>query len=64
MPEIEAGELIAVPASGAYHLSMSSNYNGAYRPAVLWLEDGTAHIIQRRETSEDLVRRDMSLPEK
>ena len=35
------GELIAIPVAGAYHLSMSSNYNGARRPAVLWLEEGT-----------------------
>ncbi|HXQ38120.1 MAG TPA: diaminopimelate decarboxylase, partial [Anaerolineales bacterium] len=39
MPKIEEGELIAIPAAGAYHLSMSSNYNGARRPAVLWLEE-------------------------
>ena len=42
MPKIEVGELIAIPASGAYHLSMSSNYNGSRKPAVLWLENGTA----------------------
>ena len=41
MPQIEEGELIAIPVSGAYHLSMSSNYNGARRPAVLWLEEGS-----------------------
>ncbi|MBI5945691.1 MAG: diaminopimelate decarboxylase [Chloroflexi bacterium] len=58
MPEIEVGELIAVPASGAYQLSMSSNYNGARKPAVLWLEAGQARIIQRREAVADLMRRD------
>ena len=42
MPEIKEGELIAVPMSGAYQLSMSSNYNGARRPAVVWLEEGKA----------------------
>ena len=61
MPKIEVGELIAIPASGAYHLSMSSNYNGSRKPAVLWLEAGQAHVIQRRETIEDLLRRDQSL---
>ncbi len=35
MPEIEVGELLAIPASGAYQLSMSSNYNGARKSAVL-----------------------------
>lgn len=58
MPNIADGELIAVPMSGAYQLSMSSNYNGARRPAVLWLEGGQAKLIQRRETTDDLLRRD------
>jgi diaminopimelate decarboxylase len=58
MPVIEVGELLAIPASGAYHLSMSSNYNGSRKPAVLWLENGAAKLIQRRETLEDLMRRD------
>jgi diaminopimelate decarboxylase len=62
MPKVEVGELLAVPMSGAYHLSMSSNYNGARRPAVLWLEDGKARLIQRRETITDLLQRDFKLP--
>lgn len=61
MPELEVGELIAVPVSGAYQLSMSSNYNGARRPAVLWLEKAGARLIVRRETVDDLVQRDLSL---
>jgi diaminopimelate decarboxylase len=62
MPEVEPGEFIAIPVSGAYHLSMGSNYNGARKPAVLWLDQLGAHIIQRRETLDDLIRRDASLP--
>ncbi len=62
LPKVETGELIAVPVSGAYHLSMSSNYNGARKPAVLWLDKGKAHLIQRRETTQDLLRRDLALP--
>jgi diaminopimelate decarboxylase len=61
MPLIVEGELIAIPASGAYQLSMSSNYNGARRPAVVWLEQGRAQLIVRRETLEDLSQRDLSL---
>jgi diaminopimelate decarboxylase len=61
MPKVEEGELIAVPVSGAYHLSMSSNYNGARRPAVLWLEEGKASLIVRRETTEDLLQRESRL---
>ncbi len=59
MPDVQEGELIAVPVSGAYHLSMSSNYNGARRPAVVWLEQGRARLIVQRETVEDLSRRDL-----
>ena len=61
MPDVKEGELIAIPMAGAYHLSMSSNYNGARRPAVLWLEEGNARLIVRREMEEDLLRRDLGL---
>ncbi len=61
MPRIEQGELIAIPVSGAYQLSMSSNYNGALRPAVLWLEEGRSRLIQRRQTIDDLLSRDLDL---
>jgi diaminopimelate decarboxylase len=61
MPKVQEGELIAIPMSGAYHLSMSSNYNGARRPAVVWLENGRTQLIQRRETVDDLIRRDIGL---
>lgn len=61
MPKIEEGELIAIPASGAYHLSMSSNYNGSRKPAVLWLEKDQVKLITRRETIEDLLKRDFNL---
>ncbi len=63
MPQVQPGEFIAVPVSGAYHLALGSNYNGALRPAVLWLAGGRAHIIQRRETAADLLARDLRLPE-
>ena len=61
MPKVEEGEFIAIPAAGAYHLSMSSNYNGARRPAVLWLEQGKVKEIIRRETTDDLLSRDVGL---
>jgi diaminopimelate decarboxylase len=61
MPKLEVGDLVAIPASGAYHLSMSSNYNGSRKPAVLLLEEGQTRMIQRRETIEDLLRRDSGL---
>jgi diaminopimelate decarboxylase len=40
---------------------MQSNYNGARRPAVIWLERGEAILIQRRETLVDLLARDVDL---
>jgi len=55
---VEENELIAIPVSGAYHLSMASNYNGACRPAVVLLENGQARLIRARETVDDLTRRD------
>jgi diaminopimelate decarboxylase len=61
MPQIEEGELIAIPASGAYHLSMAANYNGSRKPAVVWLEEGRARLIVRRETVDDLLKRDLGL---
>lgn len=61
MPKVKEGDLIAIPASGAYQLSMSSNYNGSRKPAVLWLEAGKVRVIQRRETVTDLLTRDEAL---
>ena len=59
LPPLVPGDLLAVPVSGAYQLSMASNYNAALRPAVVWLEDGQATLVQRRETLDDLLRRDL-----
>jgi len=57
----EPGDIIAVPASGAYQLSMSSNYNLVPRPAVVLVKNGKARLIVRRETYQDLAQRDMPL---
>jgi diaminopimelate decarboxylase len=59
MPRIEEGEFIAIPVAGAYHLSMSSNYNGARRPAVVWLEEGNTRVIVERETVQDLLKKQL-----
>jgi len=56
MPSVEEGELLALPVAGAYHMSMASNYNGARRPAALWLEEGNAKLIVQRETVQDLLK--------
>ena len=62
-PEVQPGELVAVPMSGAYQLSMASNYNGACKPAVVWLRDGVSYLVQHREEPSDLLRRDVALQE-
>ena len=50
------GDLVAVPATGAYTLAMASNYNGVTRPAAVLVAGGEARLIRRRETSADLLR--------
>jgi diaminopimelate decarboxylase len=55
MPELRAGDVICVPAAGAYCLAMASNYNGMPRPEVLMVRDGQAFLMRRRETLDDLV---------
>ena len=56
--DVRPGDLLAVPASGAYHRSMANNYNHVPRPAVVAVRDGAARVIVRRETEEDLLRLD------
>ncbi len=56
LPEPRRGDLLAVPATGAYTLSMASTYNGVPRPAAVLVADGKAELIRRRETVDDLLR--------
>jgi diaminopimelate decarboxylase len=56
LPRLEPGDLVALPAAGAYTLSMASNYNAALRPAVVFVADGVARLVRRRETVDDLLR--------
>lgn len=62
LPPLDPGTLLAVAQAGAYTLSMASNYNLVSRPALVLVADGAAHLLQRRETVEDLVARDLRLP--
>ncbi|MDA5282689.1 diaminopimelate decarboxylase [Streptomyces sp. NPDC054904] len=57
--DLAPGDLLAVPATGAYCRSMASNYNHALRPPVVAVRDGEARVIVRRETEEDLLRLDL-----
>jgi diaminopimelate decarboxylase len=57
--DVRPGDLLAVPATGAYCRSMASNYNHALRPPVVAVRDGMATTIVRRETVEDLLATDV-----
>ncbi|NLU67142.1 diaminopimelate decarboxylase [Streptomyces sp. HNM0574] len=57
--DLAPGDLLAVPATGAYCRSMASNYNHALRPPVVAVREGAARVIVRRETEEDLLRLDV-----
>ena len=55
LPEPRRGDLLAIPVTGAYTLSMSSNYNAVTRPPAVLVADGDARLIRRRETVDDLL---------
>lgn len=59
LPALEAGDIVAIPASGAYAPAMASNYNLNPRPAVVMVKDGDARLVRRRETYDDLMRWDV-----
>ncbi|HEY1293294.1 MAG TPA: diaminopimelate decarboxylase [Chloroflexota bacterium] len=59
LPMPDVGDLVAMPASGAYQLSMASNYNLVPRPAVVVIADGQARLVRRRETYADLFAADL-----
>ena len=58
LPEPAVGEILVIPATGAYGYAMANNYNGMPRPPVIFLEDGVAEVVVRRETWQDLMVRD------
>jgi diaminopimelate decarboxylase len=59
--DVAPGDLIATPVTGAYGYAMASNYNRAPRPAVVFVADGVARVVLRRESLDDLVRLDTLL---
>lgn len=60
LPEVERGDLICLPATGAYGVSMASNYNGVTRPAVVFVDGGDHRVVTRRETYRELIARDIT----
>ncbi|BDR55828.1 diaminopimelate decarboxylase [Xylocopilactobacillus apis] len=58
LPETKPGDVLAILATGAYGYSMASNYNRVPRPAVVFVENGKAQLVIKRETYDDLTSRD------
>ena len=56
--DIAVGDVLCTPVTGAYGYSMASNYNKVTRPAVVFVGEGQARVVVRREVNDDLVRMD------
>jgi diaminopimelate decarboxylase len=61
--DVHPGDTLAVLSTGAYNYSMASNYNRFTKPACVFVRDGKADLVSRRETLEDVIRLDI-LPER
>lgn len=59
--DLSVGDLLATPVTGAYGHSMGSNYNMVLRPPVVFVADGEARLVVRRETYDDLLARDLGV---
>jgi diaminopimelate decarboxylase len=59
--DLSRGDILAVPATGAYCWSLASNYNYLPRPGIVAVKDGEARVIVRGETENDLLARDAGL---
>ncbi|MGO3147383.1 MAG: diaminopimelate decarboxylase [Leucobacter sp.] len=55
MPAPRVGDIVAMPVTGAYAYTMSNNYNGALKPAIVFVQGGEARLVTRRETYDDLL---------
>ena len=59
LPSVSAGDIVAIPGSGAYCLPQASNYNASLKPAIVLVNKGKARLIRRRETFDDLSKCDL-----
>jgi diaminopimelate decarboxylase len=57
--DLAVGDILATPVTGAYGHAMGSNYNKVTRPAVVFVADGDARLVVRRESDDDLLRLDL-----
>ena len=55
----QPGDVVAMPMTGAYTYTLLNNYNGALRPPVVFVRDGSARLVVRRETYDELTARDV-----
>jgi len=63
LPSPCEGDLLAIPAAGAYCLAMASNYNMSLKPAVVMVNEGSVKLVRRRESFADLIRLDIPIEE-
>jgi diaminopimelate decarboxylase len=63
LPAVNSGDILAVSCTGAYNYAMASNYNRIRRPAVVFVKDGHADLVVKRETYNDIVGNDV-IPER
>ncbi|RAL26501.1 diaminopimelate decarboxylase [Thermoflavimicrobium daqui] len=63
LPGVQSGDIMAVNCTGAYNYSMASNYNRVQKPAVVFVKEGTAEIVVKRETLQDIISHD-HIPER
>lgn len=61
LPECKKGDILAICSTGAYHYTMSSNYNRLPRPAVIFVNEDQVRLVVKRETYEDLIRNDVGV---
>lgn len=64
LPKTEGKDILAVFCTGAYGYSMANNYNRLPRPAVVFVENGVARLVVKRETYEDIIRLDLPINSK
>jgi len=55
LPAARVGDLVVTATTGAYAYTLANNYNGALKPAIVFVADGEARLVARRETYDDLL---------
>jgi diaminopimelate decarboxylase len=60
LPEASPGDILVIPSTGSYNYSMSSNYNGMKKPAVVFVKNGECQLAVKRESYDDLIRNDVA----